>query len=210
MTDSWSLDARALVRPARTFQALATTQRGRDVRSTFWTAARRPLFLCLVIGCVISLLGTSVATMRFIGASAMYWSFVPLIEILGLAIVVWRRRGSRRFASLIDAFFAGHAAWTIFLLLLGAVMAVAPPQYWWFLLTRPAMAGLVAVTGWSAYVDLCFFRYVCGAPLASAIRSTLLNRVIVWILVFWIVAVPEPTPFGVIQEIVEAIVELLK
>ena len=59
--DAWSLDARALVRPARTFQALAAAENAGNTRSTFWTAARRPLFLCLVLGCVISLIGASVA-----------------------------------------------------------------------------------------------------------------------------------------------------
>ena len=210
MTDSWSLDARALVRPARTFQALAAAQTPANVGSPVWTAARRPLFLALMFGCVISLAGTSVASVRLIGATAIYWSFVPIVEILALAIVAWRWRGSRTFASLIDVFFAGHAAWTLFVLLVGAVTAVAPPQYWWFLITRAAIVGIVLVAGWSAYVDVCFFRYICGATLASAIRSTVVNRVIVWILIFWIFAVPEPTPLGVIQEIVEAVKELLR
>lgn len=210
MTDNWSLDARALVRPARTFQELAATQQPGSVRSTFWTAARRPLFLSLVLGCVISLIGAGVATIRLIGTTAIYWSFLPLIEILALALVVWRRRGSWSFASLVDAFFVGHAAWTLLLLLAGAVMAVTPPQHWWFIITRLAVVAIVLVVGWSAYVDVCFFRYICGTTLASAVRSAALYRVIVWILIFWIFAVPEGTPLGVIQEIVEAITEVLQ
>jgi len=178
--------------------------------STFWTAVRRPLFLSLVLGCVISLIGASVATIRLIGATPLYWSIVPVVEILGLAIVIWRRRGARTFASLIDIFFAGHAAWTLFLLLTGAVLAVAPPEHWWFLITRPVVTGLVLVAGWSAYVDVCFFRYVCGARLASAIGSAVVFRAVAWVLIFWIFAVPQPTPFGVIQKFVEAARELLQ
>jgi hypothetical protein len=205
----WSLDARALVRPARTFQGLAATQNAPNIRSTFWTAARRPLFLTLVLGCVISLLGASVATIRLIGGAATYWSYVPLIEILALAIVL-RRRSGRGLASLIDMFFAGHAAWTLFILIAGVVIQVTSPMDWWFIIIGPAVVGLVMVTGWSAYVDVCFFRYVCGSSRRRAVTEVVLHRFIAWTLIFWIFAVPEPTPLGVFQEIAEALKEVLR
>lgn len=210
MTDDWSLDARALVRPARTFKALAASHRAGDSQSTFWTAARRPLFLTLVLACVVSLVGTSVASVRLIAPTAIYWSFVPVIEILALAVVVWRRSRSGSFASLVDTFFVGHGVWTLFILVAGAAFAVASPMHWWFLITGPAIAGLLFVSAWSAYVDVCFFKYVCDSRLAGAIGSAALHRVIAWMLIFWIFAVPEPTPLGVIQEIVEAVKELLQ
>jgi len=198
----------ALVRPARVFQALVGERNAGPVRSTFWMAVRRPVFLTLVIACVVSLLATSVATLRLVGPTALYWSFVPVVEILALTIVLWSRRNSQTLASLVDVFFVGHAAWTLFLLLFGAALALSPPQHWWFLVTRPAIAGIVLAAGWSAYVDVCFFRYVCGATLSSAIGSAALFRVIAWIVFFWIFAVPEPTPLGVIQELVAAFKDL--
>ena len=208
MTDVWSLDARALVRPARTFQTLAASETPGQIRATFWTVARRPVLLSLVLGCVISLIATSVATKRLIGATALYWSFVPIVEILALAAVVWRRRGARTLLSLIDAFFAGHAAWTLLLLITGAVLSVAPPQYWWFIISRLALPGALLVAAWSAYVDVCFFRYMCDASFAGATASAALYRVIAWMLIFWIFAVPDPTPLGVIKKLVEAVTEL--
>jgi hypothetical protein len=206
---TWSLDARVLVRPARTFESLAAASARPRGRAAFWLAARRPLFLTFVLACVISLLATSVATLRLIPPTMLYWAFVPVVEILALAIVLRRRRGPRGLSSLIDAYFAGHAAWTLLLLTAGAVVSVVGPQHWWFLITRPAIAAVVIVAGWSAYVDICFFRHVCGAPFRRAVRDAVVLRVIVWTLVFWIFAVPEPTPFGVIQEIVEAIKEVI-
>jgi hypothetical protein len=164
----------------------------------------------MVLACVVSLVGTSVATVRLIPPTAIYWSFVPIVEILALAIVVWRRRGARGLPALIDIFFAGHGAWTLLILAAGAVMAVASPGVWWFLITRPGIAGVLIVAGWSAYVDVCFFTYVCGATRARAIGDAVLHRLMAWTLIFWIFAVPEPTPFGVIQEIVEAVAELLR
>jgi len=210
VADAWSLDARVLVRPAREFQSLASERTAAGVRPTFWIALRRPLLLTVVLASVVSLLASSVATLRLVAPTAIYWSFVPVVEILALAIVVWRRRGSRGLPSLIDAFFAGHAAWALFLLAVGATMAIASPQQWWFLITRPAIVGVVLVTGWSAYVDVCFFRYICGARLARAVGDAVLHRLIAWTLIFWIFAVPRPTPFGVIQEIIEAIAGALR
>jgi len=210
VTGDWSIDARVLVRPARAFRVLADAAAGTHRHSSIWIAARRPLFLTLVLGSVASLVGASVATVRLIAPTAVYWSFVPAAEILALAIVLWRRRGAHRLPHLIDAFFAGHAAWTLFLLIVGATMAVASPQHWWFLITRPAIGGLVLVTAWSAYVDFCFFRHVCGAGATRAIGDLALHRFIAWTLIFWVFAVPEPTPFGVFQEIVEAGLELVQ
>ena len=207
VTDGWSIDARALVRPTRTFQALAAGQTSESIRSPLWTAVRRPLFLCLVISCVISLLSASVASIRLIGETALYWLFVPLVEILALAIVIWRRRGSRTFASLIDAFFTGHAAWTLLLLFIGAVMTVAPPQHWWFLLTRLVAVGVFPIVVWSAYVDVCFFRYICGATRRRAVANVAVQRLFAWTLIVWIFAEPSPTPFGIVQEIVDAVAE---
>jgi len=206
--DSWSLDARVLVRPGRGFQSLAGTRTTPGVQSKFWIALRRPLFLTLVLASGVSLLASSVATVRLVAPTALYWSFVPLVEILALAIVLWRRRGGRMFF-LIDTFFAGHAAWTLFLLVIAAAITVSSPRYWWFLITGPAIIGILLVISWSAYVDVCYFRYICGARLPRAIRDVLLHRLVSWALIFWIFAVPDPTPLGVIQEIVRAMAEVL-
>jgi hypothetical protein len=176
--------------------------------SGFWIAARRPVFLTIVLAGVASLLATSVASIRPMAPTAIYWSFVAVCEILALTIVVWRRRRERGLPTLVDAFFAGHAAWTLFLLAIGGTLAFMPPGNLWFLITRPAPVGLVLVVAWSAYIDVCFFRYMCGARLSRAIRDVVFHRMIAWTLIFWIFAVPEPTPFGVVQEIVEALVEL--
>lgn len=199
-----------LVRPARTFQALAAGDSiAARTRPTFWTAARRPIFLSIVLGAVTSLIAASVASLRLIAGPAVYSLYVPLIEIFALGIVLWRSSGSR-LPALIDVFFAGHAAWTIFLLLLGTVVPVTSPMNWWFILVGPAIAGVVIAVSWSAYIDVCFFRFVCGSPLRRALGQAALHRFISWTLIFWIFAVPEPTPLGVFQEIVDAVREIAR
>ena len=209
MPGPWSLDTRVLVRPGRTFQSLAAHGPSRP-RPGLWLAARRPLFVLFVLACTGSLVATSVASLRLIAPLPVYWVFVPLIEILALAVVVRRRREGRALPQLIDTFFAGHAPWTLFLLFVAGVFAITSPASWWFLLTRPVLLGLLLVVCWSIYVDVCFFRHFCGAPLSRAIRDVALNRLIAWLLIIWIFAVPEPTPFGVFPEIAEAILEVMQ
>jgi hypothetical protein len=51
---------------------------------------------------------------------------------------------------------------------------------------------------------------VCGAPPGRALASAAVHRLISWTLIFWIFAVPETTPIGVVQEIVEAGAEVLR
>lgn len=209
MAGGWSIDARALVRPAATFSDLARARHAHTAGG-FWIAARRPLFLTIVLASVISLIGASVPTFRLAAPTAVYWAFVPLVEVLALAVVVRHRRGARSLGALVDVFFAGYAAWTLFLLMLGGVLAIAPPEHWWFLIMRPVLIALILVVGWSAYVDVCFFRHVCGASRRRAIGDAALYRLITWTLIFWVFAVPSATPVGVIHEIADALAEVFR
>ena len=205
----WSLDARVLVRPDRTFRSLASAS-PTEAASPLWIAARRPVFLTFVLACVVSLLATSVATIRLIATAVLYWSFVPVIEILALTIILRRRRVSKPLPIAIDLFFAGHAAWALFLLSIGATMAMAPPNYWWSLIIGPGLVGMILVVAWSAYVDVCFFRHMCGTSLARAIGNAALHRLMTWMLVVWIFAVPTPTPFSVFHHIARDLVEVMR
>jgi hypothetical protein len=205
----WSLDAHVLVRPAREFQSLASVHAAQS-RSSFWVAARRPLFLTFVLACGVSLIATSVASLRLIATSGFYWCFVPVVEILALALVIWRRPESRPFAHLVDLFFTGHAAWTMYLLIVAALLAMLPPIYWRAVILGPGLIGITLVVVWSAYVDVCFFRHVCGVTLGRAIVNAALHRFVTWTLVLWIFAVPTPTPFGVYHGLARDIAEVMR
>ena len=61
---------------------------------------------------------------------------MPLVETLALLAIVWRPRRRAPLPVLIDTFFAGHGAWTLFVIAIAATMATVSPDSWWFLLTR--------------------------------------------------------------------------
>ena len=201
-TQRLSLDARVLLRPARSF-------REQSVESplSFRTALRRPLFVALTLGCVTSLAATGVLTLRIALPAFVYWGIVPVLELAALMMVVWPRRGRINLPRVVDTFFAGHGAWTLFLLL-AALISFRPPELNWSLITGWALVMLVAVLAWSTYVDFCFFRHALGRSRAAAARDVVVARLITWTLVFGIFAVPNLSPRAAINEVAEVAREL--
>lgn len=202
----WSLDARVLVRPARTFAFIAAN----PPSGPAWrVACGRPLLFAFAIGCVVSLGATGTLTARIAGPATVYWMFVPLVEIAALAAVARRRPAHVPFAAAIDAYFTGHAAWTLLLIGLIAAIAVSPPSAWWMLLTRFGLAGMLIVMMWSGYTNYCFYRVVLGSTRAAALRALALSRLITWVVVFAVFALPLMTPWEFAREIAAAIREVL-
>lgn len=174
-----------------------------------WTLCRGPLFVAFVLGCVASLIATGMLTLRIVVPAAMYWSYVPVTEVLVLAAVTWRRRRLVPFPIAVDTFFAGHAAWTLFLILVAAMLAFLPPEFGWGRLKLLLYAG-IGVIAWSAYVDFRFFRSIFRASRAAAARDVVVSRLLTWTIVFAVFAVHGTSPWGVAQEIVEAVHELFQ
>jgi len=143
----WSDDAWAIVRPRRAFRYIEA----HPPDSGTWIALRRPLFLALVLGCGFTLLAAGVLTLRIAASATLYWSFVPLTEVLSLLIVTHRlRRGSA--SQTIDTFFIGHGPSTLLLLALVGTLSILPGERWWNVLTRPAgaLGAFVLVAIWAS------------------------------------------------------------
>lgn len=79
---------------------------------TKWLAWKRPILTTLVFACGISLLTESRLSLHLVGSTALYWSFVPLCGLLGLAAVqrAWPD------PALIDRFFWTYGPWLFFLI----------------------------------------------------------------------------------------------
>lgn len=200
----WSVDARVLARPAPTFRAMAA----RPAVTGHFVAWRRPIFVAFVLGCVVSLIATGSLTLRLAGSATIYWAYVPATEVLALMAVLGRRRNNAPLGRLVDTFFAGHGAWTLFLILLAGILLQLSPAHWWLFITRTALALMTLVICWSAYVDFCFFRFVTGATRPGAIRDVILHRLITWPVVFAIFALPLQSPLNIVSETVQALREI--
>jgi hypothetical protein len=143
-----------------------------------WIAARRPLAVALGIGCAASLMAHGTVTPRLALPAALYWSFVPLLQIAGLALIL----GKDFSAEAIDDFFSGHGPWLLWLGAFAAFWAFVPgpvaygktgfPQVWY------ALAAVAAV--WSAWLDFAFFRRIRRRSPKHAARDVLVQRLVCW------------------------------
>lgn len=160
--------------PAAAFRAL----RDLPVAANRWTVFRRALLVAAVLGCCISLMTEGRLTLRLAAPSAIWWSFVPLLQI-GCAAAAHRiARPKLSLARTIDLSFLALGPWALWLIGYAAVWGFVSPVriYGWQNDHRiwSWAAGLAAI--WSAYIDFWFFRVVMGAGPLRAGGSLLLQR----------------------------------
>jgi hypothetical protein len=146
--------------------------------SSVWIAVRRPLAVALGLGCAISLMATGTVTPRLALPAALYWSFVPLLQIVGLAAALRKLPC----AETIDDFFSGHGPWLLWLALFAALWAFVPAPVAYGRSGFPALWCALAVlaAAWSAWLDFGFFRRVRSGSNADAARDVLVQRLVCW------------------------------
>jgi hypothetical protein len=173
-----SLETRALIGPATTFRAVA------DERTAgAWRLLRRPLLLALFFGCTVSLQASGRLSARLVADGIVSFAFIPIFELLSLAVVY--RRGQRRvpFAQAVDLFFVANTPWLLWLLAFAAARSLQTPLQatalpdWWVL---TLLLSVIPTASWSAYIDLQFFRTVLPRQEGSAARDLILQRTISW------------------------------
>jgi hypothetical protein len=170
----WSVEARALVRPARVYRDLASHD-GQELG-----ALRRVLLLALTIGCLVSALASGRLSLRLIADGAVSFAFIPIVEVAAFGVVALtgvRRRAP--WASSASVFFVGHAPWLVWMAFLTVLAAVVPPR------VAPAWASTALVATavpafLSARLDYHFFREVMDRSSRGAIRDVVLYRAMAW------------------------------
>jgi len=190
-TWSGSADGWVMIQPRSAFAALAR----QPARSGIWLAAKRPLFLALLIGCTISLVTFPGLNLRLAAGATIYWSFVPLAGIAALIAVCSRNRDRLSLARTIDLFFTGTGPWVIWLIGLCAIWSFLPPARA-FAFSNPfwLYGGTAVAIVWSAWIDFCFFRVALGRGPAGAWGGLLLQRLISWSVVILIFGAPSIPP----------------
>src|ERR1035441_1306513 len=120
--------------------------------SGVWLAIRRPLLVAAVFGCAVSLMTSGRLSLRLAAPATLYWTFVPLLEIAGLAAVWPWKRSPVSFARGIDLFFVSNTPWSLWLCGFAGIWAFFPPALViaWTENPWPWYAPALAVGLWSA------------------------------------------------------------
>jgi hypothetical protein len=123
-------------------------------------------------------------SLRLAVPAAFYWSFVPLLQIAGLAAVwPWKRR-ELSFPAAINRFFASQSLWSFFLCAFAAAWACFPPSliFSWSFNSWLWYGPPVLVLMGAAWLDYGFFRTAAGRSPAGACRDLAIERAIAWTL----------------------------
>jgi len=146
-----------------------------------WVLARRPLFVCFVLGCAISLLAAHRLSVRLIVGEALNWSVIPLLQIAALAVVVFAGpRPKLSFSKAADEFFRGDTPWLLWVIAVALLGADAGPRGVWI-----CLVSMVPLTAWCCYTDARFLRTILDRNRVQIIRDMILLRVICWGGVIW-------------------------
>jgi hypothetical protein len=153
------------------------TQSDRSL-GNFWIAVRRPLLTVVMLGCAMSLMTSGRLTLRLAVPAAIYWSFVPLLEIAGLAVVCGRQLSAR----LIDRFFQDQWPWLLWVTLFAALWGLVPPGIviGRTLYPLPWYGFALAAAAWSAKLDYVFSMRVLGRTRSRAMRDVAVQRIVAW------------------------------
>jgi len=167
-----------MFKPAAAFRSLALSE-----GSGFWLAFRRPLFFAFFLGCVISLLASTILIPGLVAGEMLGWSVVSFLQIFSFLLITGRRHVLSR-GRTVDLFFAGMGPWLLWLTGLAALSSVntgvvvqswaTPPGIW------RALGTMMPILIWSGWIDFHFFRLVMGRSRSAAVRDLLLQRVIAW------------------------------
>ena len=158
-----------------------------------WLGLRRPLLVAFFIGCTVSFLTVGTLTLRLLLPGMIYWSFVPIAEIVALAVVCWKDREGASFVGVIDSFFAGYRPWLLWLTgmcIIWTLMSPPAKPFDWTISVVWLDGGVVVALVWSLYIDFHFFRSVLKRSPSQARRDLAIQRVISWALILPVLGAP--------------------
>jgi hypothetical protein len=136
-------------------------------------ALRRPALVALVFGTVVALVTTGRADPRLVASTTLYWSFVPILQLVAAVALVRSSRQRPPMAEAIDALFAANGPWALWLVALAGWAVSAPP------VARPMfwiLAAALVPLAWTPFLVLAFCRKVLGDPLRAALLKTALHQ----------------------------------
>jgi hypothetical protein len=165
-----------MLSPARAYAAYAPAH----TRSGLWIALRRPLFVALLLGVTIAMTATHTVAAPVVVSLTSCWAVAVAIQLVTALIIIGP--SSRREAPMsraLDLFFLGHAPWSLWLLVIGAMATWMPDlvDIPLVVLTMLVPAALTTRT------VAAFSAVVLGTSRRTAVRRAALHHAMTWIVI---------------------------
>jgi hypothetical protein len=157
-----------------------------------WYVLRYPLLISLVLGTSVALAATASVDIPLVLSAALSWSVAPIVQMVGATLLVLSvRNRPMTVARGVDSMLAGHVPWSLWLLAMGACLALgAGRDMFW----PVAGVALLAVMIWRAFLVYSFLHYGLGCTRVAAASRTALHQLAMWTVlvafIAWAIGLP--------------------
>ena len=197
----WSAEAALLVRPFSTYRALAERRRDRTWRDL----ARGLLLEGVMLGAFVSLTSAGRLVASHVVLTAVFWGFLPLLQVGAVAAAVRVARGSPEAGApresvlpAVSLYFDSLGPYYLFYLALTGICLFAPDVYAVFTTLMRVGAIPLYLLGtivWGAVITWAFFREGLALPRArAAVGAAVFYAIFVGVVVGWYLATNQIQP----------------
>jgi hypothetical protein len=147
-----------------------------------------PAVVAAVIGAFVTLSNSGEMLPTLWLGSALTWAWAPLLQMVVVTpiVLLGRAAGARRelrLSSGIDLFFLGHAPWSLWLLVVGAALALRLPQLN-LAEVMPLLRTAIIPIAWTMLLLFAFFRSALGLRWWLAALLTIAYQAVLWACVY--------------------------
>jgi hypothetical protein len=162
--------------PATAYRRLAESAPDRE---GIVLALRRPAFVALFIGTIVSMTATERVTVPTLVSVSAYWSFATVLQAAGAWALI--RASPQRIVSgarAVDLFFMAQGPWALWLLGIAAVSAVTTSTP---TIPRIGLVTAPIVIAWTGVILFAFCRTILCATPREALTRTFLYQAGIWL-----------------------------
>jgi hypothetical protein len=170
-------ELRLMLAPRQTYQQLLAGGPPRGARAVL----TRPALVALIIGTFVTLTNTGELLPTLLLGSVIAWAWVPGLQMALATPLIAACRPRVRLSSALDLFFAGHGPWSLWLLVMTALlMARLPVGLDGARELRLVVTSALVPIAWTVIITFAFCRTVLGLSVARALAWTLGYEAALW------------------------------
>lgn len=183
-----SAEAMLLVRPFKTYRALASRRSERTWRDL----GRGVLIQGVFLGALVSLTSAGRLVLSHMALTVVFWGFLPLLQVAAVAAAIRVAAPKERTIAAASLYLEGFGPYYVFFLTLSGICLFAPDVYG--VMTALLQVGvlplfLLGTIGWGVTITWAFFREGLALPRTKAgLGAAVLYAITIGVLLGWYLA----------------------